>query len=379
MRSDPLNCIETQMPLRAEARRGFCRKTALFVYPKEAAHTIVCMKRFLQRAKVPLLSVALAAAVLFCAFAAYPALTAIGKNEPAAYEGILRLWHIDSFEGGKGSRASFLGGVAKEFEREHEGLFVLITVHTAQSAARAVAEGDVPDLLSFGCGASFAADIVRPLPFAGAPQAEIGGESCAVAWCRGAYFLFATEGDFSDVNAQNTVLSQGRGANVCGAAYLAGLRGDFAALPSVQAYLALMQGKYKYMLGTQRDVWRFETRAFPVQTKALSEYCDLMQYIAVCSTDAPSYAAAAEFVELLLSAEVQGRLTSVGMLAVAGDSLYGGTQSSLAEAEEEPPRYTVSPWLSDEAISLAYQSAAQALAGEENGAKNFKNILVQAL
>lgn len=337
------------------------------------------MKRSLQKAKVPLCCLLLAAAVLFCAFTAYPALNAIGKNEPAAYTGVLRLWHIDSFEGGKGSRASFLGKVVRRFERENEGMYVLITVHTAQSVQHAVQAGEIPDLISFGCGAAFAADLVRPLPFEGAKQARIGGTSYAVAWCRGAYFLFTADGDFSDVKADNAVLSQGRGANVYGAAYLAGLRGEYRAVPSVQAYLAFLQGKYKYMLGTQRDVWRFETRGFTVQAKPLEEYCDLYQYICVCSTDEQRYRASVRLIELLLSEEVQDGLQTVGMLRAAGGSLYAGTQSALAAAEECAPCYALSPWLSGEAFAQAEQSAADALRGEESAAKNFKNMLVQAL
>ena len=51
------------------------------------------------------LSLLLAALAAFCFIFAYPALTRSDAAFPVGYKGVLRLWHIDGFEGGKGSRA----------------------------------------------------------------------------------------------------------------------------------------------------------------------------------------------------------------------------------------------------------------------------------
>ena len=324
------------------------------------------------------MSLLLAATVFVCVFAVYPSLNAPAKSEPAKYDCILNLWHIDSFDGGKGSRAVFLKDVASQFQRENEGVFILVTVHTQESAARAVASGEVPDLLSFGCGTGFAADLVRILPSEMA-GATLAGQTCAAAWCRGAYFLFTAEGDFSDVTPQNTVLSVGRGASTAGAAYMAGLRGTFHEQRSVQAYLTLLQGKCKYMLGTQRDVWRYAAREFTVQAKPLAEYSDLVQYIAVCSEDMDNYDASVRFIELLLSEQVQQTLSRIGMLSATGISVYAGEQPLLAEAETSAPNTVVSPWLSEEAFRRLCEDASGALRGDENSAKNFQNTLAQTL
>ena len=44
---------------------------------------------------------------------------------PATYNGVLSLWQIDTFEGGKGSRKQFLLSVAREFEKENQGVLIL--------------------------------------------------------------------------------------------------------------------------------------------------------------------------------------------------------------------------------------------------------------
>ena len=135
-------------------------------------------KRKLQAIVCGLLAAACVAAA--CLFA-YPALNAQTQPDPARQAGILRLWHIDGFEGGKGSRASFLSRAADVFEKE-SGMIVLVTVHTAESARSALQAGDAPDLLSFGGDAAYIADFALPLRGLHFAAAETGGETVAYPW-----------------------------------------------------------------------------------------------------------------------------------------------------------------------------------------------------
>ncbi len=321
------------------------------------------------------LSLLLAALAAFCFIFAYPALTRSDAAFPVGYKGVLRLWHIDGFEGGKGSRASFLQRAAKTFERKNEGLFVMITAHTPESAANALAEGRMPDMISFGGDCGFVADIALPLEKYDCAAASAGGETYAAPWCRGGYFLFSADGGFSGVTAENTVISEGKGAFAAAAAALEGLRGDFAVLPSVQAYTALIAGKYKYMLGTQRDVQRFRVREFSVQAKPLERFCDLWQYISVCTEDAGKYNACLDFIALLLSEEVQKGLASVGMLSPYF-RIYGEEGGALAALEAVSPARTF-PAFADESAREAFRDLAfSVLNGDENGAKKLENYLV---
>ena len=122
----------------------------------------------------------LAAAVL-CAFVfAVPALSESDAARPVGYKGVLRLWHIDGFEGGKGDRASFLARVARAYESANEGVLIMITSHTPESAEDALDRGFLPDMISYGGDCAFAADIALPLAKYDCAAASAGGETLGV-------------------------------------------------------------------------------------------------------------------------------------------------------------------------------------------------------
>ena len=76
------------------------------------------MKAFSKPVKTALLCALALCILLFSCLFAYPASNRRGEQLPQENAGILRLWHIDSFEGGVGSRAAFLRGAAKIFEKK---------------------------------------------------------------------------------------------------------------------------------------------------------------------------------------------------------------------------------------------------------------------
>ena len=332
------------------------------------------MRSFRRKLKYLSLYILLAAVVVIGCFAAYPALTSSAERDGAQYGGILRLWQIDSFEGGKGSRASFLNRAARIFEEQNVGTLVLVTAHTVQSAANSIAEGNVPDMISYGVGAEFVGDIVRPLDGYSFPYAKIGRDTYAYPWCRGGYFLFTAEGDFSDVSEENTVISQGGNLSEA-AAYCAGLTGDFAFESSLKAYVSLINGKYKYMLGTQRDVYRFTTWQFSFQAKPLDGFSDLWQYISVCTEDAKKYNACLAFLDCLFSEQVQGMLPQIGMMSAIRE-VYDSSVPAMQEGEKVHPLRSVNLFLSAAALDDLRRSGMLALGGDKNGAKNLENYLL---
>ncbi len=56
-------------------------------------------------------------------------------------------------------------------------------------------------------------------------------------------------------------------------------------IDSLSAYVAFLNGKYRYLLGTQRDRCRFVSRGVEVYEKPLNEFCDLYQYVSVLSAE----------------------------------------------------------------------------------------------
>ena len=231
------------------------------------------------------------------------------KSEKAEARTVVRVWNIDTFEGGKGSRTAFLKSVARELQGE---AYYLVTSYTLEGALSAFAEGDAPDVLSFGVGLSEFAERLLPLKreFAGG---ELGGKTLAYPWCMGGYYLFSLtdfEGD------GRTALSVGGENLPAVAARLEGISGEET--ESVAAYTGFLSGKYRYLLGTQRDVCRFQARGVTVQARPLTKYCDLYQYIGILSSEKRD--ASLAFVEALLSPEVQGRLSQIGMFPLENNA-----------------------------------------------------------
>lgn len=329
------------------------------------------MKAFSKPVKTALLCALALCILLFSCLFAYPASNRRGEQLPQEYAGILRLWHIDSFEGGVGSRAAFLRGAAKIFEKKY-GIYVLITVHTPASAAVAAQDG-LPDLLSYGTYLDFAAEIAQPLGGEKFPFATAGGKGYALPWCRGNYFLFTRDGDFSDVSESNTLFSDG-GTLMDAAAYTAGLTGNFPVMQSTAAYVQFLNGKYKYMLGTQRDLFRFRTRKAEVQAKALSSFCDLYQYLSILSEEEGKKSAAENFIACVLSEEVQEKLPQIGMLSVSRE-VYGAEEPALQAAQSVLPERGVNVFLSEKTRKELFSLSEAARKGDKNSAKILENIL----
>ena len=231
------------------------------------------------------------------------------KSKEAEARTVVRVWNIDTFEGGKGSRTAFLKSVARELQGE---AYYLVTSYTLEGALSAFAEGEAPDVLSFGVGLSEFAERLLPLPYSFA-GGELGGKTLAYPWCMGGYYLFSLT-DFEGEG--RTALSVGGENLPAVAARLEGITGEET--ESVAAYTGFLSGKYRYLLGTQRDVCRFQARGVSVQARPLTKYCDLYQSIGILSSEKRDGSLA--FVEALLSPEVQGRLSQIGMFPLENNA-----------------------------------------------------------
>lgn len=238
---------------------------------------------------------------------------------------VVRVWNVDTFEGGKGSRTNFLKRAAAKVEKENSELYYLISSYTVEGVSRAFREGQRPDVLSFGIGVSEYLESALPLPYSFA-GGEAEGSCYAYPWCRGEYYLFSLTDDFEEDG--ETAISAG-GENLVEVAaalnYLTGERID-----SLSAYVAFLNGQFRYLLGTQRDKCRFASRGIEVYEKRLDEFCDLYQYISILSAE--KHEECLLFVETLLSDEVQGELDGIGMLSVnSGETVR--TVSAFSDEE----------------------------------------------
>ncbi len=232
------------------------------------------------------------AAFILCAFVFITVpLTIIKDNDEVNAQSnktVLNLWQIDSFEGGKGSRTSYLKTLADEFTKT-ENCFINVISLSSEAAKININEGNVPDLISYGAGV----DGLENLFYGKIPYQT---------WCRGGYCIITLEetADFSDINAENTIINVGTENLSAAAALFCGLENAETAKPT-EAYLKLINGKFKYLLGTQRDIFRFRTREVQFKIKAVTEFNDLYQNISVTTNKSINSAFAEKFVKKLLS------------------------------------------------------------------------------
>ncbi len=267
-------------------------------------------------------------AVLFLSLAFYPKKT--GAVDP---QRVVEIWNVDTFEGGKGSRTAFLGQIARKLEGD--GRYFYVLSYTAEGARKAFSDGNCPDMISFGLGLPEVGALALPLSrdFYGARP---DGRTLAVPWCMGKYYLFCLEDDFGKEGAY--AISRG-GANLPEvAAALAGIRGEV--LDASEAYVRFLNGEFRYLLGTQRDVKRFESRGTVFFSKKLSLYNDLYQCLAILKNDRREDCDA--FLDVMLSGETRSRLADIGMLP-----------------PDPSERYTVSLFASNDALAALRKNAAE--------------------
>lgn len=244
------------------------------------------------------------------------------SEEKVSAERVVRVWNVDTFEGGRGSRVNFLKSAARSVEKTRKGVVFLISAYSLAGAEEAFARGDMPDAISFGVGLSAFAEKSLPLPYTFV-GGTLGGKPLAYPWCRGEYALFSLSEDFSEEG--KTAISLG-GSNLPEvAARLEGIEGE--ALPSLTAYTRFLSGEYRYLLGTQRDKSRFSARGVNVFSRPLTAFCDLYQYYSVLSAEHREDCIA--FLEELLSGKTQAKLTELGMYPISG------------EGAPSPPKRTV--------------------------------------
>lgn len=256
--------------------------------------------------------------------------------KPTEHERILTLWHVETFEGGVGSRGDFITGRAVEFGKK--GRHVLVKTHTIESAKESLKKGEKPDLVSFGIGADFV------VPMAKRVTLTVAGEkvkSRAFVWAQGGYFLFRKSGDETPI--KTLTISDGGKNLPLGAANLTGVKYEnIETVKSTDAYLKLISGNTDAMLGTQRDIRRFTVKNFAYTATPLEKYNDLYQYVAITTDDEDKLPTAKAFAEYLLSEKTAKKISSLYMIP----HYFSLTDSPLQSYDASKNEKTISPFIS---------------------------------
>lgn len=246
--------------------------------------------------------------VCICIMIAAPLIMFTKDNKVTADDEptVLSVWQIDNFEGGRGSRASYLQNIGNDFSKSG-GCYVTVTQITADAAVENLTGGTIPDLISYGAG-------IEGL------ERYIVGENPFYCWCNGGYCLLSLEqnADFSKANAENTVINEGTGNKVKACALFLNLNGADCVQPTA-AYVKLINGEYKYLLGTQRDIFRLKTRGMQFSVMPVTEFNDLYQNISITTQNTKKCAVAEKFIEKLLLQS--NNISKIGLFK-EGQNLY---------------------------------------------------------
>lgn len=295
---------------------------------------------------------------IFCWLALLVCCVGVIKLRPEAESGgnkeikntIITLWHIDTFEGGIGSRQDFLSKASVRFEKRYDGIFVCVIGYTVEEAQENMNKGVYPDMISYGIGFDNYRNM-REIRAKSKYFCTSGGKKAAVGWCRGGYVLLSHgseesgdnlsgesidecfAGSKGQANAKTTdnspdkdekiIISKGKYTSPEIALALSGTDvKNYDIKSPTEAYSYFLKNKNAKLLGTQRDIWRLENRQVPFKIEKVCSFSDLVQYISVYTSDENKNFYSQKFIEYLLSEDSQKRLTQIGMLTVNDKNIY---------------------------------------------------------
>lgn len=291
----------------------------------------------------------------------------------AEYKGIITLWQVDSFEGGKGSRKQFLLKMARDFEKQNQGVLVMVINHTISSAQQAFNDGEYPDLISFGNGLDVE-NLHNIMVDRALSNGKIGDKIYATAWCRGGYVLIKNP-QAKDLSQNTIIVSQAEYTQPLIALVLEGIEFDkVQTYKPMDAYVKFTEGKITHFLGTQRDVVRLQNRGMSVECTPITEFNDLYQYVALTSTEQNKIVYAKRFIDYLLSNKVQQSLNQICML-----SPYERVEFDN-EHLEQMQRYndfkSISPFTLSKKLKEMQSLSISAINGDKNALNKIKNIII---
>lgn len=302
----------------------------------------------------------------------------INENEISAdrveYKGIIKMWQIDSFEGGKGSRRQFLLKMARGFEKENQGVLIMVSQLTEEGVEEQIEKGNYPDIISFGNGINFDGAITLNVKRT-VKGGVVGNKVFATAWCRGGYVLFENP-NAKDLGEKNElIVSKQKYTQPLISLLYEGLEYKNIKIASpLDAYIKFVSGKNRFFLGTQRDVIRLTNRGFEFIASPLSCYNDLYQYVSVVTKDESKAHYAKNFVEYLLSDKVQNSLGEIGMLSpyIKAEQKY----EQLTKMQEEKIKSSISAFISKEELLALQNFAVDGINGNIDALNKIKNIAI---
>ena len=307
----------------------------------------------------------------------------IGKNkinenvilgDKKEYKTVLSLWHVDTFEGGSGSRKQFLLDASIAFEKQNTGVLIMVTSMSLSALNNNLKNGVFPDILSSGIGSSATATFAMSSKnsFYGG---KVGDRIYAKPWCRGNYFLISKKADvLEDKNVENLIVSEGENNLPILSLILDGVYSKNAKiLPPQKAYTEFLNDKNGVLLGTQRDIVRLNQRGYDYHCKPLFSYNDLYQYFYILTNNAKQGVYAENFIDFVLGESYQDKLSKLQMLSnVINVDCY----EDIATAQNTAIKNTISAFILPERLGELKKLCALALTGDKDAENKLKKLVV---
>ena len=274
----------------------------------------------------------------------------VNKGNVFEYQGILELWHVETFEGGSVSRATFLERESRTFENKHKGTYISIQTMTLEQFDLNLSAGKKPNMLSFGIGvgSNFLNDLVvldsenvrQDIAFGG----KFNGKQMAIPYILGGYGIITNNGqNITDFANENMVSGQTNSDKNANGKTGVGLLGTINPLKAMQksnikiaqiyddsvdknmdsytAYDRFIKGNFSALVGTQRDVFRCENRVQNGKMQAinfnfLGGWTDIVQYVSIFKSNQIEEEMCKKFVSGLVSNEAQKKLSNYNLFSV---------------------------------------------------------------
>ena len=249
----------------------------------------------------------------------------VNKVENYEYQGILELWHIETFEGGSKSRSGFLEREAINFEKNHKGTYIVIQTMSLEQFELNIKANKLPNMISFGIGVGN--DFIESLLELDCEnlRSEIcdggvfNGKQKAVPYIFGGYAIISNDGGNMKTGVglngtTNPLLAVQKCKMQIANFY------DDKTLDSYNAYDKFIKGNFQSLVGTQRDVYRCKNRMDKgLMNKTtftfLNQYTDIVQYLSVFKGKEIEEKLCKQFVSQIISTNVQTKLKEYNLFS----------------------------------------------------------------
>ncbi len=227
---------------------------------------------------------------------------------------VIEIWQIDMVEGGKGSRRQYLQGVAEKFEKQNKNVIVSVASQTAESAEKNFSKGVYPDMISYSTGLSGILPTLAELNVSSAKMygGTLNNKKYALPWALGGYVYLEHE----NTEMVTTVYLSKTDYNLPAVAlFLEGYEYKNATeLSPEDAFSAFLSDKASALVGTQRDLYRAQSKNLTFKVTYFSGYTDIVQYISVVKKDESRRKLCNKYLEFLM-ADKENVPSKIGMMS----------------------------------------------------------------